>query len=80
MAYKKVRTGQYMADTIEDLKKIPETEMGAECIVIKEACEYKLMSTGEWIKQTASAAASAPGSVMSEVSSLTWSDMTGHNE
>jgi hypothetical protein len=33
------------------LKNIKEKKMGVECFVIKEACEYKLMSTGEWIKQ-----------------------------
>ena len=51
MAFEKVRAFQYIADTKEDLKKIPEKKMGVECFVIKEACEYKLMSDGEWIKQ-----------------------------
>lgn len=51
MAFEKVRPYQYIADTKEDLKNIKEKKMGVECFVIKEACEYKLMSTGEWIKQ-----------------------------
>ena len=52
MAFEKVRAYQYIADTKDDLKLIPEKRMGIECFVIKEASEYKLMSTGEWIKQT----------------------------
>lgn len=56
MAFEKVRALQYIADSKEDLKLIPDTRMGTECYVIKEACEYKLMSTGEWIKQVASGA------------------------
>lgn len=51
MAFEKVRAFQYICDTKDDLKKIPEKKMGVECFVIKEACEYKLMSDGEWIKQ-----------------------------
>ena len=51
MAFEKIRPYQYIADTKEDLKNIKEKKIGVECFVIKEACEYKLMSTGEWIKQ-----------------------------
>ena len=51
MAFEKVRAFQYICDTKEDLKNIKEKKMGVECFVIKEACEYKLMSDGEWIKQ-----------------------------
>lgn len=51
MAFEKVRAFQYICDTKDDLKRIPEKKMGVECFVIKEACEYKLMSDGEWIKQ-----------------------------
>ena len=40
----------FLADTKEDLKEI-SAEMGVECFVIKEACEYKTMSNGEWVKQ-----------------------------
>lgn len=63
MAYDKISASYYIADTKEDLVNIREKRMGTECYVIKEACEYKLMSTGEWIKQTASTAASAGGSI-----------------
>ena len=51
MAYKKIRNNIYIADTVEDLKLIKETDIGASCKIIKEASEYKLMSTGEWVKQ-----------------------------
>ena len=51
MAFKKIRNDGYIADTKEDLKLIREKDMGAEAYVIKEAAEYKLMSTGEWVKQ-----------------------------
>ena len=51
MAFEKVRAFQYICDTKEDLKSITEKKMGVECFVIKEACEYKLMSNGEWIRQ-----------------------------
>lgn len=53
MAFEKIRPYQYICDTKNDLKNIPEKKMGVECFVIKEACEYKLMSDGEWIKQVA---------------------------
>ena len=54
MAYKKFRAFQYIADTKADLKAIPfsKEDMGTECLVIKEACEYILMSTGEWVRQS----------------------------
>lgn len=57
MAFKKIRNDGYIADTKEDLKLIREKDMGAEVYVIKEAAEYKLMSTGEWVKQTPASAA-----------------------
>lgn len=47
---KKINSLYYLADTEKDLKNI-KAEMGCECFVIKEACEYKILSTGEWIKQ-----------------------------
>ena len=58
MAFEKLNGLYYLADTKEDLKEILKynSKMGLECYVIKEACEYKLMSTGEWIKQSQSAA------------------------
>lgn len=51
MAFEKINSMYYMADTKEDLANITAKKMGIECFVIKEACEYKLMSTGEWVKQ-----------------------------
>lgn len=59
MAFEKIRPYQYICDTKNDLKNIPEKKMGVECFVIKEACEYKLMSDGEWIKQVAANAGDA---------------------
>lgn len=53
MAFEKINALYYLADTKEDLQDILKfkNKIGLECYVIKEACEYKLMSTGEWIKQ-----------------------------
>lgn len=51
MAFEKVRAYQYMADTKEDLNLIKDFKIGVECYVIQEACEYKRMSNGDWIKQ-----------------------------
>lgn len=51
--YKRLGKNGFVCDTKDDLKSIPETEFGAECYVIKDACEYRLMSTGEWVKQIA---------------------------
>lgn len=59
MAFKKIRNNGYICDTREDLKLIKEKDLGAECYVIKEAAEYKLMSTGEWVKQTVSSGGGA---------------------
>lgn len=54
--FKKINQMYFLADTKEDLKEI-SAEMGVECFVIKEACEYKAMSNGEWVKQAQTAAA-----------------------
>ena len=53
--FKKINQMYFLADTKEDLKEI-SAEMGVECFVIKEACEYKAMSNGEWVKQAQTAA------------------------
>lgn len=53
MAYKLIRKDNWVADTQTDLKSIPEKDINSICYVIKDACEYRLMSTGEWIKQSA---------------------------
>ena len=50
---KRINPVYFMADTKEDLKDI-KAQMGVECFVITEACEYKALSTGEWVKQTPS--------------------------
>ena len=63
MAFERVRPLQYIADTKEDLKNIKENKIGIECYVIKEACEYKQMSTGEWIKQVPISAGSGNGNI-----------------
>ena len=63
MAFEKIRPYQYICDTKNDLKNIPEKKMGVECFVIKEACEYKLLSDGEWIKQVAANAGGAGGDI-----------------
>ena len=48
---KKINPLYFLADAKEDLKEI-SAQMGCECFVIKEACEYKSTSDGEWVKQT----------------------------
>lgn len=57
--FKRLGKDAYLCDTKNDLKNIPEVELGAECYVIKEACKYLLMSNGEWARQ-GSAAGAAP--------------------
>lgn len=52
MAYKRISAVYFLADSKNDLKNIPTPKMGAECFVIKDACEYKVTSTGEWVKQS----------------------------
>lgn len=52
MAYKFIRRDTYLADSASDLQAIPEKDMGSTCYVLDEATEYRLMSTGEWVKQT----------------------------
>ena len=51
MAIKQINSTYYQVDTKEDLKNINVVKMGLEAFVIKEACEYTMMSTGEWVKQ-----------------------------
>lgn len=51
MAYKKINKVYSIADTFADLALIPNPQMNDECFVIQDACEYKAMSTGEWVKQ-----------------------------
>lgn len=48
---KRINAIYFMADSVEDLASIPRPEMGLECFVIEESCEYHCTSEGEWIKQ-----------------------------
>lgn len=50
--FKKNWNGDFYADTKEDLDSI-KGEIGTEAIVIKDSARYRLMSTGEWVKQVA---------------------------
>lgn len=52
MAIKRINQNYFLADTAEDLKDIPKAEMGHECFVIAEACEYKANSEGKWFNQS----------------------------
>ena len=58
--FKRLGKDAYICDAKEDLKSIPETELGAECYIIKDASQYRLMSNGEWVKQVAANGGSAP--------------------
>lgn len=49
--FKRLGRDAYICDTKEDLKTIPETDLGAECYIIKEAAQYLLMSDGQWVRQ-----------------------------
>lgn len=48
---KRINKSYAIADTKEDLKNLVSS-MGDECYVIQEACEYKAMSNGKWVKQS----------------------------
>lgn len=63
MAYKRISAVYFLADSKEDLKDIPTPKMGAECFVIKDACEYKATSSGEWVKQSVASTSSSGESV-----------------
>lgn len=58
MAFKRINSTYFMADTVEDLNNLPEVEMGTECFVIAEAAEYRATSDGKWFNQTPSASTS----------------------
>lgn len=57
--FKRLGKDAYICDTIEDLETISETELGAECYVIKNSAQYRLMSNGEWVKQVSTETGSA---------------------
>lgn len=51
MALKRISDVYFLADTKSDLDSITHLQMGSECFVIEEACEYKITSDGKWINQ-----------------------------
>ena len=59
MALKRINSIYFLADSKEDLANIEFTSMGMECYVIKDACEYRCTSTGEWVKQVPSTSATS---------------------
>lgn len=61
MAFKRINSTYFMADTAEDLNNLPKVEMGAECYVIAEAVEYRASSNGEWFKQVQGGAVAPEG-------------------
>lgn len=61
MAYKKIKNNNYVADSAADLKKMRERDMNASCYIIDEACEYRLKSTGEWVKQATTTVSNSEG-------------------
>lgn len=61
MAFKRINSTYFMADTAEDLNNLPEVEMGTECYVIAEAIEYRVSSDGEWFKQVQGGATAPEG-------------------
>ena len=50
--YGKIRSMEYIADTVEDLKDLPHSAMGSTCYVIENAVNYMCNSKNEWIAQT----------------------------
>ena len=64
MAYQKKgqQDKSYIADTLEDLKKIPMCSMGSTCYVIETAEKYMINSKGEWILQVYSTSKNPGGS------------------
>ena len=51
----------FIADTVEDLAKLPRVNMGSTCWVIATAEKYMINSQGEWILQTVSTNTQTPG-------------------
>lgn len=64
MAYQKYgqHDSSYIADTPEDLAKLPKTcSMGSTCYIISNATKYMVNSKGEWIAQTTVSSGNAGG-------------------
>lgn len=72
--YKRISQVYFIADTKDDLTLIPDPKMNDECFVIQDACEYKAMSTGEWVKQVPATAASSNDSVEIDTSNFATKD------
>ena len=59
--YGKIRSMEYIADTVEDLKELPHSAMGSTCYVIENAVNYMCNSKNEWIAQTTSSGDNSGG-------------------
>lgn len=66
MALKRISAVYYLADTAKDLESITNLQMGSECFVIEEACEYKITSEGKWVNQSKSSSGSTESGVTKE--------------
>lgn len=49
--YGKIRSLEYIADTVVDLADLPKATMGSTCYVIENATNYMCNSKNEWIPQ-----------------------------
>lgn len=72
--YKRISQVYFIADTKDDLVLIPDPKMNDECFVIQDACEYKAMSTGEWVKQVPATTTSSNNSVEIDTSNFATKD------
>ena len=59
--YGKIRSMEYIADTVEDLKELPQSAMGSTCYVIENAVNYMCNRKNEWIAQTKSSGGNSGG-------------------
>ena len=66
MALKRISAVYYLADTAKDLESITNLQMGSECFVIEEACEYKITSEGKWVNQSKSSSGSTESGITKE--------------
>ena len=66
MALKRISAVYYLADTAKDLESITNLQMGSECFVIEEACEYKITSEGKWVNQSNSSSDSTESGITKE--------------
>lgn len=72
--YKRISQVYFIADAKDDLALIPNPKMNDECFVIQDACEYKAMSTGEWVKQILATTTSSNDSVEIDTSNFATKD------